>query len=182
MDFNHVSTTMSTPLSSLNLPPYLSAANIHGMTAPSNPVPEAILKETPTHYIVCFASDIAGINTSIDTPNQRMGTPEAALAAAYPKLVEAWGTKNLKVTSEARKITRNLAGYVYYFQSEEQELRDKDPGVACDQRLLAGMRRHWGELRSCESHWRERQDFQVCKGCRVAHHALPDRGMIAVLS
>jgi hypothetical protein len=175
MNLNHGSTTMSTPPFIPNLPPFLSAVNIHGIAAPYHPVPEAILFETPTHYIVSFEPDVAGINTSIGTPNQRMGTPKAALAAAYPELVEAWETKNREKKYEAMKIKRNITGYAYYFQSEEKELRDKDPGVACDQSLLPGMRKHWGELRRCETHWRERLDFQVCKGCRVAHHTMPDR-------
>jgi hypothetical protein len=137
MDLNHGSTTMSTPPSILNLQPFLSAANIHGVAAPYHPVPEAILFETPTHYIVSFEPDVAGINNSIGTPNQRMSTSKAALAAAYPELVEAWDAKNREKKYQARRIKRNITGYAYYFQSEEKELRDKDPGVACDQASLS---------------------------------------------
>jgi hypothetical protein len=176
MDFNDGSTIIPDTPSLSALPPNLADYNIRGIAAPCDPIPEAILGETATHYIITILPNIAGISTFVGSPFQRCATPKAALDAAYPDIVEAWHTKKRKEKSDALKMKRSMTGYAYYFQSEEKELRDKDPGVACDQSLLPGMRKHWGELRSCETHWRERSDFQVCKGCRVAHHGQPDFG------
>ena len=165
------------PIPSLSaLPSYLPDYRIRRIVAPYDPIPEAILGETATHYIITILPNIAGISTFVGFPFQRCATPKAALEAAYPDIVEAWHTKKRKEKHDASKVKRSMAGYAYYFQSEEKELRDKDPGVTCHRSLLPGMRKHWGELRSCETYWRERPDFQVCKGCRVSHHGQPDRG------
>jgi hypothetical protein len=164
--------------------PDLAAYKIHGVAASSDPVPipEAILLETATHYIISIHTNAAGVNDFVGTKSQRRGILKATLEAAYPDIVEAWNTKKEKEKEEALRIERNMTGYAHYFQSEEKELRDKDPGVACDQSLLPGMKKHWGELRSCETHWKGGPDFQVCKGCRVSHHMQSDedfdRGII----
>jgi hypothetical protein len=174
MDLNHGSPTWDLP-SLPPVPPNLATANIQGICADYDPIPEAILEETDTHYNICIRPDVAGITTFISSSFQKCTVPKAALAAAYPDIVEAWETEKRRQRHEALKIKRSMLGYAYYFRGEEEELRDRDPGVACDQNLLPGMKRHWGELRSCKKHWSERPDFQVCKGCRVAHHTQTDQ-------
>ncbi|KAF1946597.1 hypothetical protein EJ02DRAFT_493710 [Clathrospora elynae] len=135
--------------------------------------PDAITNEYNEEYLVCFHSDPAGI--LIATPCYAL---KPALAARYPRLVEAWEAKKREEREEEWRITQKLTTYAHYFRSEEEELGRRDPGVACDQNLLPGMKQHWGELRNCETHSRERVygNYQVCKGCRVAHHMQPDRG------
>jgi hypothetical protein len=78
---------------------------------------------------------------------------------------------------EALHIRQSMTDFAVFFQGKQSvgEFARGDGGVACDQRLLAGMRRHWGELRQCTTHPRERGDFLVCKGCLVAHHTQPER-------
>jgi hypothetical protein len=153
--------------------------NVHaalGLTtsssSPPTPIPDAILAENSSHYIICFQPDDAGVITT---------SPHAAtkdfLATAYPEIVEAWNRKTKDNWDAALQIEQSMTDYAVFFRGKQcaQELARKDPGVACDQKLLAGMRRHWGELRQCTKHLRQRGDFLVCKGCRVAHHAQPER-------
>jgi hypothetical protein len=46
-------------------------------------------------------------------------------------------------------------------------------GVACDQHVLPGMRRHWGELMACATHPPDKVPFTVCKGSRVHQQVQP---------
>jgi ssDNA-binding Zn-finger/Zn-ribbon topoisomerase 1 len=140
------------------------------------PIPDEITAEYPNCYRVCFKTDIAGIAT-VD-PSINCYAHKSAFAARFPHLVSAWETKKRTQHEEAQRIHRNLVGYAYYFCSSGKlpELRNKDPGVECDQDLLPGMEQHWGELRKCETHWRGPPDFWLCKGCRVAHHMQRDPG------
>ena len=148
-------------------------ADLPSPSSATFPSPEAIIAEHKTYYIICFHPDVAGVITT--SPH---AAPKSALAAAYPELVKAWETKKSQEREEALRIYQTLKGYL---EDHERHLagkpvRERNPGVACDQNLLPGMKAHWGELKQCATHSREDGTFEVCKGCRVAHHAQHDRG------
>ncbi|EDU45878.1 predicted protein [Pyrenophora tritici-repentis Pt-1C-BFP] len=136
------------------------------------PIPHAVIREQKTYYTICFHPDIAGV-----IPTSPKATPKSALAPAYPEVVKAWDTKVKERLDEEHRI-RQIQDSILDDAGKlkaQKPVRERDPGVACDQNLLPGMRAHWGELRQCATHLREGNAFEVCKGCRVAHHAQHDR-------
>lgn len=166
-----------------------------GLTIPSSaptPIPAAIIAEDSAHCkslckstreiradcvhrhsdAICFEPDIAGVITT--SPR---ATTKDFLAVAHPEIVEAWDRKKIQGWKEALQVKQSMTDYAKFFQGKQsvEEFARSECRVACDQKLLAGMRRHWGELRPCAPHPRERGDFLVCIGCLVAHHTQPGR-------
>lgn len=163
---------MSDSCSPLNMQADRPTTDLPSSCSTTFPSPDAIIAENKTYYRVCFHPDVAGVITT--SPH---AAPKSALAAAYPELVRAWGTKKAQEREEALRIYRTLKGYLHDHRRHlaGKLVSERNPGVACDQNLLPGMRAHWGELRQCAAHSREDGTFEVCKGCRVAHHAQHDR-------
>ena len=92
--------------------------------------------------------------------------------------MKAWEKKKREDQDEALHICQTLDGYLDDFRMSKagNPIRERNPGVACDQNLLPGMSAHWGKSRQCATHSHKDGAFEVCKGCRVAHHAQHDRG------
>lgn len=104
----------------------------------------------------------------------------------YPRLVRRWEVQQEAQRREARRIEQKLTRFVRRSFIDGQDLpapESPNPGIACDQRLLPGMRRHWGELRKCVMHSLQEESFRICEGCRVNHQmqltALDDRHLVA---
>ncbi|KAF1837966.1 hypothetical protein BDW02DRAFT_475130, partial [Decorospora gaudefroyi] len=137
------------------------------------PLPATILDEHASTYTITFQPNSSGI-----IPLSPRLIAKHHIETTYPDVITTWTTYKQREREEALKIHRNMTGYAYFFCTDEPGLRDRDPGVACDQGLLRGMGRHWGDLRRCERHVCRRGGaaFMVCKGCRVAHRAQVDCG------
>ena len=122
--------------------------------------------------MICFEPDNAGITT---TPP--LSARKDFVAANYPDLVQAWNRKRKDDWEEALHMKQRITDYAVFFRGRQRAgvLARRDAGVACDKKLLPGMKRHFGELRPCATHARERGTFLVCNGCRVAHHAQVER-------
>ncbi|CAE7176717.1 hypothetical protein PTTW11_06038 [Pyrenophora teres f. teres] len=137
------------------------------------PLPHVVICEHKTCYRICFHPDIAGV-----IPTSPKATPKSLLARAYPEIVEAWDRKKIERRKEELRICQIQDSILDDTQriKAEKPVRERNPGVVCSQNLLPGMRAHWGELRQCATHLHEDYAFEVCKGCRVAHHAQHDRG------
>lgn len=143
-------------------------------TAPQQiePVPHSIIADVnDAFWQVSWAPNAAGIIT--------VGSclfPKADLLARFPHVVGDWEERQRGGQEGLQRMQRNASALMrqindYDPEAETEHVQQAEPGVACDQHLLPGMYKHWGELRRCEKHPPNQPGFNICKGCRVSHHA-----------
>ena len=85
-------------------------------------------------------------------------------------LVRAEKAEESQQQIEARRIEQVFVTFIRHFNDNRPILsipKPPEPGVVCDQYVLPGMRRHWGELRACATHPPDKAPFTVCRGCRL---------------
>ncbi|KAF2026688.1 hypothetical protein EK21DRAFT_73593 [Setomelanomma holmii] len=137
-------------------------------------IPEAVIEETAEGlYRVCWQAKVAGVVTT-----EPCLLRKEVVANRHPHILEAWESKQRNEREQARQIEQKIVAFARKFLDTEPPkpgtLRPR-PSVACDQGLLPGMARHWGELHRCVVHPEGHPVIYVCKGCRIAHHALDSR-------
>ncbi|KAF1920439.1 hypothetical protein BDU57DRAFT_438165 [Ampelomyces quisqualis] len=144
-------------------------------------IPQAIIADhSDGTYSVSWAPTSAGIIHRSPSLVKRED-----LLKSYPQIVQAWESNQRNEKEQAHQTEQTFANFIARFldTNDNNHCAAAPPrGVACDQSLLPGMHRHWGELRKCETHPPDRPPVLVCKGCRVTHYAQEcrafDRGLI----
>ncbi|KAF2630173.1 hypothetical protein BU25DRAFT_336311, partial [Macroventuria anomochaeta] len=129
--------------------------------------PHAITEDCDEHWRICFNPDIAG--TIMDEPRL---ISKITVLQLYPNLAKAWEAQPEKQKIEAQRIEQKSITFMRRLNNARSSLylpKPPDLGVACDQHLLPGMRRHWGKPRTCTTHPSDQASFGVCKCCRVDH-------------
>jgi hypothetical protein len=133
-------------------------------------IPDAILEDHSADYwLVSWKPDAAGI-----IPMGQCLVRKDYLAEQYPEAVETWEAKQHKEKEQARQIESNFFAFARSFLErdiDEDNAQHAHCGVRCDQALLPGMAKHWGELRDCDKH----PGLRVRKGCRVSHYTQESR-------
>lgn len=133
-------------------------------------VPNEILRDYGDYWLVSWAPDNNGLDVHLPAL-----VLKSQIATHYNHLIYAWEDKMRKEKEQAEQIEQVALSFLQYFRSPlEPRLNPyrRQPGVKCDQDLLPDMTKHWGELHHCKNH---DTTFNVCKGCRVAHHTMKDR-------
>ncbi|KZM22560.1 hypothetical protein ST47_g6181 [Ascochyta rabiei] len=136
-------------------------------SVPLHSTPHVIMEDCDDSWRVCFEPDIAGIITE-----EPRSINKTVISYLYPHLVEAWDAQVAEQETEAQRIEQTFLAFMRRFNDDKLNdfaLHPPQPAVACDQHLLPGMSRHWGELRPCATHPQDDAPFRVCKGCRVSH-------------
>lgn len=88
--------------------------------------------------------------------------------------MKAWEAKQHAEQIEAEDIEQNVLAVAHMLNSRHSLIPptfQKQPGLACDQKLLPGVRAHWGRVYRCDTNPPDESGFSVCEGCRVAHYA-----------
>lgn len=135
------------------------------MTSLNRVEPHAIIEDCDDYWRICFKPDVAGVIVEEPRP-----TNKATVSRQLPHLVEAWDAQQERQQDEARQVEQKFIAFVRRFNDTTVRLTTPDSrgsSIACDQRLLPGINRHWGELRECAIHSSEEGRFRVCNGCRI---------------
>lgn len=143
----------------------------HGPSTGAKLIPDVILKEyIQDTYLVCFKPNNAGI---IPMPARLVSKP--ILAARFPSVVEAWNKQQREAQQQVLATRDKWYNFARRFADSGTKFAEhvSEPatrGPPCLQPLLPTMKRHWGELRECETHPVDKDPVRICKGCRIAHY------------
>lgn len=152
------------PLRLLN---FIVTMNSISSPVPHTSIPHAIIEDCDDHWWVCFEPDAAGI--IVDEPQL---ISKSVVSQLCPHIVEKWDVQQEKLNIEAQRIEQKFITFTRQFNDtalSQPTPNLPDLGVACDEHLFPGMRRHWSEVAICATHPSDQTPFRVCKGCRINH-------------